>query len=168
MVGPLKNSRPVTEVGKLQFPIYTFIPSLYCCPHTSPGQTQTTSAFASVSMGRGIRRTPVGGLLWPSLRAVQVWGANTGVGKTVMSTILCVGAAHRRPREGVQFLKPVSTGTDSDSDTAHVRKAYARLHKAGLKPNWFDSQSIVRYDDPVSPHIAAAKSERVSQDNLIP
>lgn len=111
----------------------------------------------------GVRTTPVGGLLWPSLRALQVWGANTDVGKTVLSTILCLGAGHRRPREGVYYLKPVSTGPYSDADIAHVRKAYKRLQPINAsKSDWFASSNIVQYDDPVSPHIAAAKSELVS------
>lgn len=118
-------------------------------------------------MGVRVRNTPVGGLLWPTLRALQIWGANTDVGKTVLSTILCIGAAHRRPKEGVHYLKPVSTGPDSDADNLHVRDAYSRIHTNQLKPQWFDSVNIVQYDDPVSPHIAAPKSERVSQDHFL-
>lgn len=116
----------------------------------------------------GVPNTPVGGLLWPALRALQIWGANTDVGKTVLSTILCVGAAHRRPREGVYYLKPVSTGPHSDSDARHVRSAYSRVHSNGIKTRWFDSQTIVQYDEPVSPHIAAPNSGRVSQDHFLP
>ncbi|KAG6366552.1 hypothetical protein INS49_000730 [Diaporthe citri] len=117
----------------------------------------------------GVRTTPVGGLLWPTLRALQIWGANTDVGKTVLSTILCVGAAHRRPKEGVHYLKPVSTGADRDADTIHVRTAYSRIHTNSSKPYWFDSQHIVRYDDPVSPHIAAPNSGRavISDKDLL-
>lgn len=115
----------------------------------------------------GVRTTPVGGLLWPTLRALQIWGANTDVGKTVFSTILCIGAAHRRPREGVHYLKPVSTGHDRDADTIHVRNAYSKVHTNETKPHWFDSEHIVQYDDPVSPHIAAPNSGRVSQDYFL-
>jgi dethiobiotin synthetase/adenosylmethionine--8-amino-7-oxononanoate aminotransferase len=59
--------------------------------------------------------------LWRSLAAFQVYGANTNVGKTVASTILCkvLGDAPRlrerpgggeRTGGGVHYLKPVSTG----------------------------------------------------------
>lgn len=116
----------------------------------------------------GARTMPVGGLLWPKLRALQIWGANTDVGKTVFSTILCLSAAHRRPKEGVYYLKPVSTGPDSDADARHVRYAYSRVQTNALKPHWFHSQGIVQYDDPVSLHIAAPKSGLVSQDHLLP
>lgn len=113
-----------------------------------------------------VRNTPVGGLLWPSLRVLQIWGANTDVGKTVLSTVLCLAAAaaHRRPKEGVHYLKPVSTGPRSDSDSHHVRNVISHFSSKSIpNPQWFDSQTIVQYDDPVSPHIAAAKSERVSE-----
>jgi dethiobiotin synthetase/adenosylmethionine--8-amino-7-oxononanoate aminotransferase len=66
-----------------------------------------------------MRRTGAG--LWRSLVAFQVYGANTNVGKTVASTILCkvLGDAPKlRARPGgesesksrVHYLKPVSTG----------------------------------------------------------
>ena len=100
------------------------------------------------------------------MRALQVWGANTDVGKTVLSTILCLGAVQKRPREGVYYLKPVSTGPSSDSDTNHVRNAYSRLHGNANKPHWFDTLCLVQYADPVSPHIAAQKSGRVSQGHF--
>jgi dethiobiotin synthetase/adenosylmethionine--8-amino-7-oxononanoate aminotransferase len=61
--------------------------------------------------------------LWRSLAAFQVYGANTNVGKTVASTILCKvlgDAPQLRERPGAQsdgqskskvhYLKPVSTG----------------------------------------------------------
>lgn len=111
-----------------------------------------------------VRTTPVGGLLFPSLRVLQIWGANTDVGKTVLSTILCLAAHVRRPREGVHYLKPVSTGPKGDSDSHYVRNAFSKFFTHSIpKSHWFDSHTIVQYDDPVSPHIAATNSERVSQ-----
>jgi bifunctional dethiobiotin synthetase / adenosylmethionine---8-amino-7-oxononanoate aminotransferase len=111
----------------------------------------------------GVRQRPVGGLLWPSLRAFQVWGANTDVGKTVVSTMLCISAGYRRPREGVRYIKPVSTGPQTEDDSNHVktmvRKAYGTNE---IKASLFDSATIVHYDDPVSPHIAALNSQDVS------
>lgn len=59
---------------------------------------------------------PHGALLWRSLRLYQVYGANTDVGKTIFSTILCKGAKTLRPHEEVAFLKPVSTGPEDESD----------------------------------------------------
>ncbi|KAF7561070.1 hypothetical protein G7046_g3089 [Stylonectria norvegica] len=59
---------------------------------------------------------PVAGLLWRSLRVHQVYGANTDVGKTIFTTILCNAAGKRGKNEAVAYLKPVSTGADEDAD----------------------------------------------------
>jgi dethiobiotin synthetase/adenosylmethionine--8-amino-7-oxononanoate aminotransferase len=60
----------------------------------------------------------VPGGLWKNLIAVQIYGANTGVGKTVFSTLL---GAHfgSRGTKGiwrVQYIKPVSTGPADEAD----------------------------------------------------
>lgn len=59
----------------------------------------------------------VGSVLWPKLRAVQVYGANTGVGKTVISTLLCKRLKTRFPDLHVNYLKPVSTGSLDEADS---------------------------------------------------
>ena len=51
------------------------------------------------------------------LRVVQIWGANTGVGKTVVSTALCRALlSGDRTSKDVHYLKPVSTGPSSAAD----------------------------------------------------
>ena len=60
----------------------------------------------------------VPGGLWKKLVAVQIYGANTGVGKTVFSTLL---GAHFGRRAGakkwaVRYIKPVSTGPENEAD----------------------------------------------------
>lgn len=57
---------------------------------------------------------PVGAGLWRTLRANQVYGANTDVGKTIVSTVLC--NAIQRQKQRAAFLKPVSTGALDDAD----------------------------------------------------
>ncbi|KAL2021865.1 hypothetical protein VTK56DRAFT_6460 [Thermocarpiscus australiensis] len=91
---------------------------------------------------------PAGALLWPSLRIYQIYGANTGVGKTVFSTILSRASS----REGVStaYLKPVSTGPPDKADIRHVEK-YA--------PGVF-CRMLCSYDLEVSPHIAAVAPGR--------
>lgn len=59
---------------------------------------------------------PVGAALWRSLRAHQVYGANTDVGKTIVSTILCNAVNRLKNKEQSAFLKPVSTGPLDDAD----------------------------------------------------
>lgn len=86
-----------------------------------------------------------GSVLRRSLRAYQIYGANTGVGKTVMSTILC-GALHRAlPQEPVWYLKPVSTGPLDDADDGHLVRFSPRTK----------TKTLFQFGDPVSPHIAA-------------
>jgi len=57
----------------------------------------------------------VGSVLWPKLKALQVYGANTGVGKTIFSSILCRAFLKRFPKK-VHYLKPISTGPQDEAD----------------------------------------------------
>lgn len=59
---------------------------------------------------------PLAALLWRSLRVHQVYGANTDVGKTILTTILCNAAKNGWKDEAVSYLKPVSTGASEDAD----------------------------------------------------
>ncbi|KAI5236554.1 PLP-dependent transferase [Aureobasidium subglaciale] len=78
----------------------------------------------------------VGSVLWPRLRAVQVYGANTGVGKTVVSTLLCKALRKGLPDYNVHYLKPISTGPLDDQDNRpHIA---ARISKDPI-----DDQSIL-------------------------
>ncbi|KAH7115949.1 pyridoxal phosphate-dependent transferase [Dendryphion nanum] len=96
-------------------------------------------------------RIPSG--LWHNLIAVQIYGANTGVGKTVASTLL--GAHFRKRTSGkikkwsVKYLKPVSTGPMTEMDELYVK----RFTGASVS-------TLFKYNDAVSPHIAAANAGR--------
>ena len=59
---------------------------------------------------------PVASLLWRSLRVHQVFGANTEVGKTVCTSLLCKVAKKLWRDEHVSFLKPISTGPLDEAD----------------------------------------------------
>ncbi|SLM35393.1 onanonoxo-7-onima-8-eninoihtemlysoneda [Lasallia pustulata] len=87
----------------------------------------------------------VGSALWRSLRAYQVYGANTDVGKTIASAILCKALRKQSANENVCYIKPVSTGPQSEADDLHISR-YAR----GVL-----TKCLFRFDDAVSPHIAA-------------
>jgi hypothetical protein len=57
------------------------------------------------------------GMLWRDLRAWQVYGANTDVGKTIVSTIICRALQRpASPPNGLLYLKPVSTGPQAEAD----------------------------------------------------
>ncbi|KAK4235543.1 hypothetical protein C8A03DRAFT_17732 [Achaetomium macrosporum] len=67
---------------------------------------------------------PASSLLWRSLRAYQIYGANTDVGKTIITTILCKAAHKLWPGERTAYLKPVSTGPADAADDRcrHIRR----------------------------------------------
>lgn len=91
---------------------------------------------------------PVGALLQRALRVHQVYGANTDVGKTILTTILCNSAAKIWKNEQVSYLKPVSTGALDDADEGHIQQ-YAPSAKV---------ETLFQYDIPASPHSAALVS----------
>ncbi|OAA63123.1 onanonoxo-7-onima-8-eninoihtemlysoneda [Cordyceps fumosorosea ARSEF 2679] len=76
--------------------------------------------------------SPLAALLWRSLRVYQVFGANTEVGKTVFTTLLCKSAKHNWKDENVSFLKPVSTGPLNEADDqSRCREHASERAKAG-------------------------------------
>ncbi|KAM3422059.1 hypothetical protein BST61_g2435 [Cercospora zeina] len=86
----------------------------------------------------------IGSVLWPKLRVLQIYGANTGVGKTIFSSVLC--RAFRKKLENVKYLKPISTGPLEEADDHHNQS---------FNGNIVDSKCLFQFDDPVSPHLAA-------------
>ncbi|KAK7736980.1 hypothetical protein SLS53_006735 [Cytospora paraplurivora] len=62
---------------------------------------------------------PVGSILWRNLRVYQIYGANTDVGKTVLTTLLCRASTELCKSEQTSFLKPVSTGPEDEADTRY-------------------------------------------------
>ncbi|CAE6425641.1 unnamed protein product [Rhizoctonia solani] len=89
--------------------------------------------------------------LYKHLRIHQVFGANTDVGKTVLTTALCRAAAASARR--VYFLKPLSTGNAADADDGHI------LRHAGPLSGRINADCLYRYGDPVSPHLAAQRDQ---------
>ncbi|KAM7198202.1 bifunctional dethiobiotin synthetase/7 8-diamino-pelargonic acid aminotransferase [Naviculisporaceae sp. PSN 640] len=98
-----------------------------------------------------LSRSPPGALLLESTRAFMIYGANTEVGKTVFSTILCRNLTRPGPRNRnvVAYLKPVSTGPDKESDEKYFR-TYA--------PKADYVTTLHQYKKAVSPHLAALES----------
>ncbi len=84
-------------------------------------------------------------MLWRDFKVWQVFGANTDVGKSVVSTLLCKALTNRQPASQVLYLKPVSTGAPQDHDHRRILKSVKGIVARG----------IAEYDDPKSPHIAA-------------
>ncbi|KAK7697920.1 hypothetical protein SLS57_012536 [Botryosphaeria dothidea] len=112
-----------------------------------------------------------GGLLWRSRRVHQIWGANTDVGKTVVSTSLCLAARAWWKFEHTAYLKPVSTGPLEEADHAHVLSYLRRRKSVGSQDRqlFYSAKTLVQYEEPVSPDIAAALSPQgvVSDASLL-
>ncbi|KAJ2926902.1 hypothetical protein H1R20_g10184, partial [Candolleomyces eurysporus] len=85
--------------------------------------------------------------LYKHLRVHQIFGANTDVGKTILTTALSRASASKR--FPVFYLKPVSTGAKEDADDRHV----ARF--GGKASSLIHAECLFQYDEPVSPHLAA-------------
>ncbi|KAL9714222.1 hypothetical protein Ac2012v2_002532 [Leucoagaricus gongylophorus] len=93
--------------------------------------------------------------LFRNLRIHQIFGANTDVGKTILTTALVSAAAARN--YPVFFLKPVSTGPSQDADDRHVKRY--------VKSNLVHTDCLFRYDEPLSPHLAA-KLQATKESNV--
>ncbi|KIX93867.1 uncharacterized protein Z520_10492 [Fonsecaea multimorphosa CBS 102226] len=91
-------------------------------------------------------------MLWRDLKAWQVFGANTNVGKTIVSTLLC--RALQTPDQRVLYLKPVSTGPRDEEDVGHIDT---------FVPGTV-SKNISQFSRPLSPHLAA----QLDKDPSIP
>jgi dethiobiotin synthase len=73
-----------------------------------------------------------------------ITGTDTGIGKTVVSALLCAAL-------DAYYWKPIQTGTREESDTRTVARI-AERPRAKLLPE------IYRFAPPVSPHLAAQKA----------
>lgn len=99
---------------------------------------------------------PIGSTLWRNFRAYQVYGANTDVGKTIFSTLLCRAVGKHDPSANVWYLKPVSTGSQDDADIRWVlafehiiiqicvhHKYSAHEVALGNPPSWFNGFALI-------------------------
>lgn len=104
----------------------------------------------------------------PRMRVHHVLGANTDVGKTVFATALAIASAAlpigrttapslapHADADKVTYLKPVSTGPDSDADSSYVA---ADRHIARFAPH-IPSRTLVQFREPLSPHVAARRPD---------
>ena len=94
-------------------------------------------------------------MLFRDFKVWQVFGANTDVGKSVFSTLICKAWQRRVEKPShVWYLKPVSTGPTEDHDHRRILKYVPGIFAKG----------VVEYSLPKSPHIAAR--ENVSADKF--
>ncbi|KAH7884557.1 pyridoxal phosphate-dependent transferase [Phlebopus sp. FC_14] len=96
--------------------------------------------------------------LYRQLRIHQIFGANTDVGKTIITAALVRASALKN--KNVFYLKPVSTGAPKDADDQHIKRF------AGPRQHLVDAHCLFQYEDPVSPHLAVkmASQKDVQRD----
>ncbi|KAA8895757.1 onanonoxo-7-onima-8-eninoihtemlysoneda [Sphaerosporella brunnea] len=92
-----------------------------------------------------------------SLRVFQVYGANTDVGKTIVSTLLCKALRRRSQTDGVWYLKPVSTGAQQDADDLHITRFVKGV----------ETKCFWQFKEPISPHLAAPQTPDHSDGSLL-
>ena len=111
--------------------------------------------------------------------ATAVWGANTGVGKTLISAGLTRAAVERRL--SALYLKPVQTGVPADrADGAAVGMLASLPHTIGrhaaalLTPtsavasaDTSRATTLFAWRQPVSPHVAVATEGRAVDDEML-
>lgn len=109
---------------------------------------------------------------------LSIWGANTGVGKTLVSAGLA--AAAQRATRSCLFLKPVQTGFPSDSDADKVAGAAGGVHRLGTHAmqialdhaahaaaaaaSRIDCCTLFAWQQPISPHLAVQREGRAAPD----
>ncbi|KJE93388.1 hypothetical protein CAOG_04181 [Capsaspora owczarzaki ATCC 30864] len=108
-----------------------------------------------------------------ALMAHQIFSPNTNVGKTLIAAALCHAATSdttstsaststttsstststTKPRSRVLYLKPLQTGSNTDSDEEFVTRFAPQI----------EARTLFKYAAPVSPHLAAAMEEDTQQ-----
>jgi len=96
--------------------------------------------------------------------AFLILGANTDVGKTVVSTGLCLASASAN---GVPFyVKPFQTGEISDAHFVFSKvQTIAKLHLSCIQQP--KTMTLFQFSSPVSPHMAAQERDAPSDQHVI-
>ena len=96
---------------------------------------------------------------------IAIWGANTDVGKTLVSSGLVLSAlSHSRP---VHYVKPVQTGFPADSDSRLVSKVVDSMCGDDRLVQNFTSSTLCAWSDAVSPHLAVGPNDSVDDQTLV-
>lgn len=102
----------------------------------------------------------------PNLPSIFITGTDTGVGKTVVSALL--GLIYQEAGLTVGYLKPVETGAAKAGDELIPADAKLVATLFGLEDEPIEMLCPYRYEQPVSPHLAAILSKRpVKSPNIV-
>ncbi|CAN6656409.1 hypothetical protein TRVA0_029S00298 [Trichomonascus vanleenenianus] len=97
----------------------------------------------------------VGACFWRHMKAFQVFGANTDVGKTIFTTTICRSLGNRSSPGRVLYVKPVQTGPEEDWDHHHVDRFSKNV----------TTRCLYNYAHPLSPHIAFEPGKEVPEND---
>jgi|MDSY01.2.fsa_nt_gb adenosylmethionine-8-amino-7-oxononanoate aminotransferase len=87
-----------------------------------------------------------------------IFGANTDVGKTLVSAGLCRAlAAQGFP---VHYIKPLQTGTEFDEE----KVTQTVQSRCAASADLLETQTLFSWPDPISPHLAAAQTPVTNDD----
>ncbi|SCV73356.1 BQ2448_7282 [Microbotryum intermedium] len=87
-------------------------------------------------------------MLYHHLRTHLIVAPSTSVGKSIFSTGLCRASLAKGERVG--YLKPIGTGTGDGDDELHLKRFAPQLNS---------TKCLFHFDEPVSPHLAVARSD---------
>eukprot|EP00571_Detonula_confervacea_P007936 CAMPEP_0172313696 /NCGR_PEP_ID=MMETSP1058-20130122/20784_1 /TAXON_ID=83371 /ORGANISM="Detonula confervacea, Strain CCMP 353" /LENGTH=327 /DNA_ID=CAMNT_0013027397 /DNA_START=11 /DNA_END=991 /DNA_ORIENTATION=+ len=123
------------------------------------------SAFRSLSSGSA---NPVP--LLPNHRVHLLFGANTDVGKSIVSTGLVRAAASSQHYASVNYIKPLQCGGSDESFV--LRHRNDDKEKCTTKDSYGESdincQTLFRWETPASPHLASRwENLPVSDDEVL-
>lgn len=96
---------------------------------------------------------------------ISIWGANTDVGKTLVSTGLVVAALSTSRQ--VHYVKPVQTGYPDDSDSRFVTQVVDSMCDGNNVAQNFTSSTLYAWREAVSPHLAAAGPDPLDDATLV-
>ena len=96
---------------------------------------------------------------------ITIWGANTDVGKTLVSSGLVLSALSQSRR--VRYIKPVQTGYPVDSDSRLVSCVVGAMCDDDRQVENFTSTTLCAWKDAVSPHLAAADDDSIDDATLL-
>lgn len=102
----------------------------------------------------------------PDLPSVFITGTDTGVGKTVVSAL--IGLIYQEAGLTVGYLKPVETGAAKVGEELIPADAKFVATLLGLEDEPIEMLCPYRYEQPVSPHLAAILAKRpVKSPNIV-
>ena len=108
-------------------------------------------------------------ILSKHLRRHLIFGANTDVGKTIVSAGLVRAASAEQSKKSTFYLKPLQTGVSDEStgdgDADFVKRVVLDSKRLNCSSNLLHCQTLFKWNAPVSPHLASRNESKPVSDN---